>query len=192
MFHTYPHFNPNKYRLDVKIAVVNRLDYLGRKQRERPESHRPMGSENERHPNVWDQKNLQGVLNRMPDGNPEVPQLPEAYFKTFDTMASVEGAVIEQYQKSRTHRRKVNAANLNRKVQRKCRRINWPRSSPDSAPSWSRSITPSAGSISVSRHSSRRPIRTSRSSWLMTARPTRRWRLSKVLRLRFPLPGHQT
>ena len=68
--------------------------------------------ENERHPNVWDQKNLQAVLNRMPDGNPEVLELPEAYFKIFDTMASVEGAVIEQYQKSRTHRRKVNAANL--------------------------------------------------------------------------------
>ena len=63
-------------------------------------------AENELYPDVWDQKNLQRVLDRQ-----EIPLrvagLPETYFKIFDTMRAVRDPVIEQYQKSRVYKRQI-------------------------------------------------------------------------------------
>jgi hypothetical protein len=63
-------------------------------------------AENELYPDVWDQKNLQRVLDRQAAGL-RIAGLPETYFKIFDTMRAVRDPVIEQYQKSRIYRRQI-------------------------------------------------------------------------------------
>jgi hypothetical protein len=63
-------------------------------------------TENKHHPEIWDQRNLRNVLDRL-GVYVNREELPETYFKIFDTMRAVENPVIEQYQKSRIYRRRA-------------------------------------------------------------------------------------
>lgn len=70
-------------------------------------------NENENHPHVWDQKNLQQVINNIKEeenGFYKIGTIPESYFTIFDTMARVENPVIMQYQKSRVYKRQIDGA----------------------------------------------------------------------------------
>jgi len=60
---------------------------------------------NNARPQIWEQRNLQGIIK---DWDGKIKELPPAYCKIFDTM-SVDKPVIEHFQASRVHRYEVGA-----------------------------------------------------------------------------------
>jgi hypothetical protein len=68
-------------------------------------------AENAKNQVVWEQKNLQAVVERM-RSVVRMEELPPSYCKIFDIMRGVGPAVIEHYQKSRIYRRQIDGRHL--------------------------------------------------------------------------------